>query len=46
MVLIYDDFDEVYVWVEASDHDVQLSPEFDDKQGAQAWYKRIAEIMS
>lgn len=46
MVLIYDDFDEVYVWVEANDHNVQLSPEFDDKRAAQDWYKRMAEIMA
>lgn len=39
MRLIYDDVDEVYIWVEYHDHDIELSPRFDDKNQANNWYK-------
>lgn len=45
MTLIYDDFDEVYVWVETTDHDIELSPEFDDEESARQWYGRVAALM-
>ena len=45
MTLIYDDFDEVYVWVDSHDHDVELSPEYDDEASARQWYSRVSEIM-
>lgn len=45
MTLIYNDIDEVYIWVETEDHDTPLSPEFDDEEGAKQWYGRVASIM-
>ena len=46
MTLIYDDFDEVYVWVEDKDHDIELSPVYDDEASARKWYDRMMTIMS
>jgi len=45
MTLIYDDFDDVYIWVETDNHDIPLSPEFDDEASARQWYGRVAAIM-
>lgn len=45
MKLIFDDFEEVWIWVEADDHDVELSPQFDFEEDAVRWYDRIKNIM-
>ena len=45
MTLIYDDFDDVYIWVETHDENIPLSPEFDDEESARQWYGRVASIM-
>jgi hypothetical protein len=45
MTLIYDDFDDVYIWVDSQDHDTPLSPEFDDEAGARQWYNKVSQIM-
>jgi hypothetical protein len=45
MTLIYDDFDEVYIWVDSQDHNVELSPEYDDEASARQWYGKVAAIM-
>jgi hypothetical protein len=45
VTLFYDEFDDVYVWVETDDENIELSPRFDDEEGAIQWYGRIAKIM-
>ena len=45
MTLIYDDFDDVYVWVEDNDHNIALCPEYDDEESARQWYSRVYAIM-
>jgi hypothetical protein len=45
MNLYYDEFDDVYVWVETHDENIELSPRFDDEESATRWYDRVAEIM-
>ena len=45
MTLFYDEFDDVYVWVETDDENIELSPRFDDEEGAIQWYGRVAKIM-
>lgn len=45
MTLIYDDFDEIFVWVETNNHNVELSPHYDDEESAKQWYSRVYTIM-
>ena len=45
MTLIYDEFDEIYVWVETHDENIELSPHYDDEASAQQWYGRVSSIM-
>ena len=45
MKLFYDEFDNVYVWVEILDENIELSPRFDDKESALRWYGRVTKIM-
>ena len=45
MTLFYDEFDDVYVWVETNDENIELSPRFDDAEAAVRWYGRVYEIM-
>lgn len=37
MTLIFDDYNECWIWVEEKDHDCELSPPFDEKEDAMLW---------
>ena len=37
MRLIYDDYQEVFVWVDDMDADIELSPQFDYEEDAVRW---------
>jgi hypothetical protein len=45
MTLIYDDYLQVYIWVDVDDHDNDLSPHFDDQEGALKWYSTVSAHM-
>ena len=45
MVLIYDEINEWWVWVEENNHDIELSPVFDDEENARLWKTRIINIL-
>ncbi len=45
MELIYDDYNDVWVWVEKNDHDIELSPQFDEKEDALLWQTRMINIL-
>jgi len=45
MELIYDEFDDVWVWVEEKNHDIELSPVFDEREQALLWRTRITNIL-
>lgn len=45
MILIYNEYDDVYVWVEPNDHDIELSPGFDEEHEALLWKTRIKNIL-
>jgi len=42
MKLICDDYNEVYVWVDDNDENVELSPHFDYEEDAIQWYGKIS----
>lgn len=43
MTLTYDDYNQVYVWVDVDDHDRTMSPHFDYEEDAVQWYGRISK---
>lgn len=43
MILILDDYNQVYVWVDDKDHDHELSPHFDYEEDANIWFNRIKQ---
>ena len=45
MTLIYDDFNEYWVWVEMKNHDIELSPQFDYEDDAIQWKERLASLL-
>lgn len=45
MKLICDDYNQVYVWVEDLDEDMQLSPCFDYEEDAIAWRDRVKDLL-
>jgi hypothetical protein len=45
MVLIYDDYNDYWVWVEENNHDLELSPVFDTEEDALFWRTRIINIL-
>lgn len=45
MTLIYDEYNEIYVWVATHNHDDELSPHFDDEESAIKWYGQVGKIM-
>lgn len=45
MTLLYDDFADVWLWVETNNHDVALSPEFDTEEDAKLWKTRMINIL-
>lgn len=44
MKLLYDDFNQVYVWVEEYDEDTELSPHFDYEEDAIQWRERVKKL--
>jgi hypothetical protein len=46
MTLIYDDYTVCWVWVEENNHDIELSPQFDDEDSARLWRTRMIHILS
>ena len=43
MTLILDDYNQVYVWVDDTDHEHELSPRFDYEEDANQWFERIKQ---
>lgn len=43
MTLIYDEFNDVYIWVDVNNHDNELSPQFDDEESAIQWYGTVSK---
>jgi hypothetical protein len=43
MRLICDDYQQVYVWVEDHDENIELSPHFDYEEDAIQWLERMKE---
>ena len=41
MKLLYDDLNQIYVWVDDKDEDDELSPHFDYEEDAELWRQRI-----
>lgn len=41
MKLIHDEYNEVWIWVNDYNEDIELSPQFDEKPYALAWRGRI-----
>lgn len=41
MKLLYDDYNQVYVWVDDYNEDDELSPHFDYEEDAEQWYHRM-----
>jgi coproporphyrinogen III oxidase len=46
MKLICDDYNEVYVWVDDADENVELSPHFDYEEDAIEWHRRIKQELN
>jgi len=45
MKLFCDDFQQIYVWVEDYDENIELSPHFDYEEDAIQWYERIKTLV-
>lgn len=45
MKLLYDDFNQVYVWVEEYDENTELSPHFDYEEDAIQWRDRVKNLI-
>jgi len=45
MRLICDDYNQVYVWVEDLNEDIELSPRFDYEEDAIEWRNRLAYLL-
>lgn len=43
MKLLYDDYNQIYVWVDNNNEDDELSPRFDYEEDADQWYQRMKE---
>ncbi len=46
MILIADDYKEIYVWVDEDNHDLELSPHFDYESDALWWRDRMKQEMN
>lgn len=46
MTLVYDDYNETWVWVATDNHDMEVSPQFDYEEDARAWYTDIKAFFS
>lgn len=45
MRLICDDYNQVYIWVEDLNEDIELSPRFDYEEDALQWKERMEELL-
>lgn len=45
MTLIYDEFNDVWVWVEKNNHNIELSPQFDEEDHAKLWKIRVKNLL-
>lgn len=45
MKLICDDYQQVYVWVEDHDENIELSPHFDYEEDAIQWRDRMKVVL-
>jgi hypothetical protein len=45
MFLLYDEYNDFWVWVESHNHDIELSPRFEEEADAKFWRARIRNIM-
>ena len=45
MRLICDDYNQVYIWVEDHDENIELSPRFDYEEDAILWKQRIEILL-
>ena len=45
MVLIYDEYNDCWIWVEEKNHDIELSPQFDEEEDAKLWRRRMINIL-
>ncbi len=45
MRLICDDYNQIYVWVEDLNEDIELSPRFDYEEDALQWRERMLELL-
>ena len=46
MKLLHDDLNQIYVWVDDFDENVELSPHFDYEEDADQWFQKIKEELS
>jgi hypothetical protein len=44
MELIFDEFNDCWIWVTTNNHDIELSPRLDTEEDAQAWYNFMRKI--
>ena len=43
MKLLCDDFNEIYVWVDDYDENIELSPHFDYEEDAHQWREKMKQ---
>ena len=41
MKMLYDDYNQIYVWVDDMNEDIELSPRFDYEEDAAQWLERM-----
>ena len=46
MILIGDDYKQIYVWVDEDNHNLELSPHFDYEEDASLWRDRIEQELN
>ena len=46
MILLNDDYNQIYVWVDEDNHDLELSPHFDYESDALLWRDRMKQELN
>ena len=46
MILIEDDYNQIYVWVDDENNDIELSPHFDYESDALMWRDRMKQELN
>ena len=46
MKLLYDDYNQIYVWVDDYDENIELSPHFDYEADAIMWKEKMKQELS